>query len=114
MKDQLFWEALNVQIVCRSQSQGVAKVSDKCTLVDSFFLVPCPPPGLLPVLGPNTGMENFASQMEKASENPCQIVILGDANLCSQKWNDPGFINKNVEEVLKNMYKGMEQCSYVH
>ena len=26
-----------------------------------------------------------------------------DANICSQKWNDPGFVNKNVAEVLKNM-----------
>ena len=30
-------------------------------------------------------MENFTSQIEKASEKPCHIVILGDANLCSQK-----------------------------
>ena len=48
-------------------------------------------------------MVNFTSQIEKASEKPCQIIILGDANLCSQKWNEPGFVNKNVAEVLKNM-----------
>ena len=46
---------------------------------------------------------HFTSQIEKASEKPCQIIILGDANLCSIKWNDPGFVNKNVAEVLKNM-----------
>ena len=38
-------------------------------------------------------MENFAAQIEKASEKSCQIVILGDANLCSLKWNEPGFVN---------------------
>ena len=49
-------------------------------------------------------MVNFTSQIEIASEKPCQIIILGDANLCSIKWNDPGFVNKNVAEVLKNMH----------
>ena len=47
-------------------------------------------------------MKNFVAQIEKASEKPCHIVILGDANLCSQKWNDAGFVNRNVAEVLKN------------
>ena len=48
-------------------------------------------------------MENFATQIEKASEKPCNIIILGDANLCSKKWNDSGYVNKNVAEILKNM-----------
>ena len=30
-------------------------------------------------------------------------MILGDANLCSQKWNEPEFANKNVAAILKNM-----------
>ena len=46
---------------------------------------------------------NTIPQVEKASEKSCHTVILGDANLCSLKWNDPGFVNKNVAEVLKNM-----------
>ena len=45
----------------------------------------------------------LTSTPEKACEKSCHIVILGDANLCSLKWNDPGFVNKNVAEVLKTM-----------
>ena len=33
-------------------------------------------------------MDNFAAQIEKANEKSCNIVILGDANLCSEKWNE--------------------------
>ena len=47
-------------------------------------------------------MEDFVSQIEKANEKECHLIILGDANLCSLKQNDPGFVNKNVAEILKN------------
>ena len=39
-------------------------------------------------------MENFTAQIEKACEKKCNLVIVGDANLCSEKWNDAGFVNK--------------------
>ena len=35
------------------------------------------------------------------------IIIMGDANLCTEKWNDPKFLKKKVANVLKNT---LQQC----
>ena len=31
------------------------------------------------------------------------MIIMGDANLCSQKWNNVKFLNKNVSIPLRNV-----------
>ena len=41
-------------------------------------------------------IELFNSQIEKVSAKYNNVIILGDANLCSDKWNDPGFKNKII------------------
>ena len=41
-------------------------------------------------------MEIFSNQIEKANENKGHIIILGDVNLCSKKWNDDDFHYKKV------------------
>ena len=48
-------------------------------------------------------MEKFAEQIERACEKSFHLVILGDANLCSNKWNEDEFVNKNVATILKNV-----------
>ena len=45
-------------------------------------------------------IELFNSQIEKVSAKYNNVIILGDANLCSDKWNDPGFKNKIITYLL--------------
>ena len=52
-------------------------------------------------------IELFNSQIEKVSAKNNNVIIMGDANLCSDKWNDPGFKNKTVAESLRSM---LTQC----
>ena len=43
----------------------------------------------------------FSNQIELANKNKCEMIILGDANLCSNKWNNSKFLQKNVAAPLK-------------
>ena len=45
-------------------------------------------------------IELFNWQIEKVSAKYNNVIILGDANLCSDKWNDPGFKNKIITYLL--------------
>ena len=48
-------------------------------------------------------MEVFCKQIELASafNKNRNIIILGDANLNSNKWDDPGFLHVKVATVLR-------------
>ena len=37
-----------------------------------------------------------------ANETECHMIILGDANLCSSKWNNDDFLYKKVAEALRS------------
>ena len=41
-----------------------------------------------------TGIEILTSQIEIASNEKKDVMIMGDANLCSLKWSDPNFMHK--------------------
>ncbi len=40
------------------------------------------------------GLNKFANQIERATNQSNKCVIVGDANLCSQKWRDPYYTHK--------------------
>ena len=46
-------------------------------------------------------MRIFTGQMETASKENKSILILGDANLCSMKWDYPGFLHKQISDELR-------------
>ena len=41
-----------------------------------------------------TGIKEFSKQIERAAEEGEQCVVMGDANLCYQKWRDDDFSHK--------------------
>ena len=43
----------------------------------------------------------FTSQIEDAVAEQKSVVILGDANLCAESWDSPGFLHKRVADELK-------------
>ena len=52
-------------------------------------------------------MEIFSEQIEKDSRTNQNIIIMGDANLCSSKRNNSDFKYKNLVGLLKDT---LEQC----
>ena len=44
----------------------------------------------------------FTNQIERAAAENKIIVIVGDANLCSEKWNSPTYAHKQVADELKD------------
>ena len=47
-------------------------------------------------------MQSFTDQIERAVSEDKTVVILGDANLCSERWDSPTFLHKQVAEELKD------------
>ena len=49
-------------------------------------------------------IKTFNSQIDKAFEqqNAMNMIILGDANLCADKWFTSKFLNKQVAKALQN------------
>ena len=41
-----------------------------------------------------TRMDEFTNQIKRAAEPGVDLIIMGDANLDSNKWNDPKFIHR--------------------
>ena len=41
-------------------------------------------------------MDEFTSQISKAAANGEDLIIIGDANLDSNKWKDPKFVHANL------------------
>ena len=52
-------------------------------------------------------IEVFSKQIKEANKTNCDMLIMGDANLCSTKWNNHDFLNKNVAIPLKIT---LDQC----
>ena len=48
------------------------------------------------------GIEILTNQIELASNEQKDVIIIGDANLCSTKWKDPNFVHKNISTPLLN------------
>ena len=46
------------------------------------------------------GIEILTKQLEKAALEKKEMIIMGDANLCSARWKDPNFIHKKISNQL--------------
>ena len=46
-------------------------------------------------------MDIFTDQIELAFKEAKNTIIMGDANLCANKWNDENFTHKNVKKQIK-------------
>ena len=51
-------------------------------------------------------MEVFTKQIEEVTNRTKKVLILGDANLCSTKWNEKDFTNIRVANELRNTLEG--------
>ena len=49
----------------------------------------------------------FTGQIEKAVSENKSVIILGDANLCCESWDSPGFLHKRVADELRDT---LTQC----
>ena len=45
-------------------------------------------------------MDEFTNQIKRAAEPGVDLIIIGNANLDSNKWNDPKFIHANIANDL--------------
>ncbi len=52
-------------------------------------------------------MQSFTKQIENASAEYKNVMILGDANLCSLRWDSPNFRYKKISEELR---QSVAQC----
>ena len=43
----------------------------------------------------------FTNQVKRAAAKNSPVIITGDANLCSVKWHESGFLYKNIGDLLK-------------
>ena len=58
-------------------------------------------------------MDILTNQFDKANVITKNVIILGDANLCSRKWNNEKFKDKTVADKLKsNMEENGLICRY--
>ena len=55
-------------------------------------------------------IEILTEQMERATNEDKDVIILGDANACSQNWKDSNFKHKKVSEEMNN---SIEICGMV-
>ena len=56
-------------------------------------------------------MEVFTSQIENAAAENKNLILLGDANLCSEKWDSPTFTHKRISDELRET---LAQCGLKH
>ena len=47
-------------------------------------------------------LETLKGQMERATEERKEIIMMGDGNICANKWNDPQYKNHRVASELKS------------
>ena len=57
-----------------------------------------------------TAMEVFTEQIERATAENKTILILGDANLCSEKWKLPSYKFRRIAEELRET---LAQCGLI-
>ena len=65
------------------------------------------PKGIKSIDAQVKAMQIFTRQIETASKEEKSIIILGDANLCSIRWNSPTFLQKRISEELRET---LTQC----
>ena len=53
----------------------------------------------------------LTDQIERADSENVSIVMLGDTNLCSKKWNEESFTHKNIAEEIKST---LAQCGMIN
>ena len=53
------------------------------------------------------GMDIFTDQIELAFKEAKNTIIMGDANLCANKWKDENFTHKNMSNLLRGT---LESC----
>ena len=63
--------------------------------------------GLLTTDEQLTSIKVLTSQIERADTENKPIIIMGDANICTSKWNNPDFKHKSVAEEIKGT---LAQC----
>ena len=47
-------------------------------------------------------MQIFTSQIESAVAERKSVIVLGDADLCCERWNSPTFLHKQVAKEIKD------------
>ena len=57
-----------------------------------------------------TAMEVFTEQIERATAENKALLIMGDANLCSERWNSPLYKYKRIAEELRET---ITQCGLI-
>ena len=57
-----------------------------------------------------TAMEMFTEQIERATAENKTILIMGDANLCSEKWKSPSYKYRRISEELRET---LAQCGLI-
>ena len=65
------------------------------------------PKGLNTIDAQVRAIQVFTRQLELASQESKSVVVMGDANLCSLKWDSPSFTLKRISEELKDT---LTQC----
>ena len=56
-------------------------------------------------------MQIFTGQIERATTEKKVIVITGDANLCSEKWDSPNYKQKSIADELRET---LAQCGIIN
>ena len=56
-------------------------------------------------------IQELIRQMEMAEMSKLPIIMMGDMNICSTKWNDPDFKLKHISEEIQS---SMAQCGLVN
>ena len=52
-------------------------------------------------------MERFCHQIERCSNKYNNTIVMGDMNLCSDKWKEDNFLYKNISSIL---IETLDQC----
>ena len=50
------------------------------------------------------GVVILTNQIECAANEKKDLIIVGDANLCSKKWDETNYVNKKISNQLKNCF----------
>ena len=56
-------------------------------------------------------IKELTVQLETADSENVSIVMLGDVNLCAEKWNEEGFLHKPIAEEIKGT---LAQCGMIN
>ena len=76
------------------------------TICGGFYREWCPN-GASSIEAQANAMEVFTEQIERATSENKSIIIMGDANLCTQRWDSPSFKYKRIADELRET---LTQC----